>query len=231
MKKLILPALVGSMLIFAQASTAQQQSEADQPGKQPKDSATRTGSNLLQDGTYTVVDAEMNGQKIDSGPNARVTISNGMVSFRHQGKECRMKLELMAQGRARATDVVLADNAIAGDNQPRTTAQAERRDRNRPGQEQEANDNAKKHDKGNFDGVYIKTNDFLCLCLHGDKEGRHIETSNADRNPKNDNRRVETDNADRNAKNNNRIVERGASYGEQKQNENRLVLILNRASR
>jgi hypothetical protein len=166
MCKMLFATVLACSPIFAQACLAQ--------AEQAKDPASRSSEQAaLPDGAWSVLCAEIDGRKLESTDIPTVTISNNTLTFRHDGKEYTMRLELQPQGRLRATDVVLGQSASLGEDAERKTAENEQE---LTGQNQKQGEAASKGgDKGNFDGVFIQTNDFLCVSLKNPREGTSEE--------------------------------------------------------
>ena len=161
MRKMLLATAIACSPIFAQASLGQLELPTYPPDRSSAQAA-------LQDGAWNVVYAEIEGRKVETTDIPTVKISNNTLTFRHGGKECTMRLQLQPEGRIRATDVVLRQSAGLREDPERKTDQNQE---GLIGQTQEQEQAASKDgEKGSFEGVYIKTSEFLCVSLKSPKE-------------------------------------------------------------
>ena len=154
-------------------------SPSQQPGQTARDSGTQVRGNQasangvgMLDGTWQVVYAEKNGQKMDLG-KATATIREGVLTLKHDGKEKVMQLRFGPQQMVWATDISEQGehergNATAGKGgtaQPGTTpgGLAQRRAGYQGGVPQPGSAANAHH------GVYIASQDFLCLGFQGNQ--------------------------------------------------------------
>lgn len=143
-------------------------------------------SNL--DGTWTVLCAEKDGQKLGQMPNATVTIHGNVLTWQKEGKEHRMRLQLGANNMLSATPEhdEPAAKAPAKTSEHPQGAQANQRAGNAAPAEPakgiptavpaKTGLNGLPQTAGSpllsvHQGVYIETNDFLCLSLNKGFDG------------------------------------------------------------
>ena len=142
-----------------------------QPGSQPGQGTAI--SSPLQDGQWTVICAEMDGQKLEEAKLRTVTVQGNTLTYAHDGKQCVVRLEFGPNNTIRATKLSqtsTGSGGTAGSDRSGGTAGSDRSgagsDRTGAASGQET-----------CQGVYVAAQDFFCVCIDADKSKHGQDTA------------------------------------------------------
>jgi hypothetical protein len=157
----------------------------------PQDTQTRgqTMTSPLTDGQWTIVYAEFDGKRADTGTQGSVQVQGNMVTYMHDGKQCRVRLEFGPNNTVRAIKLDSGDKTgdkTAGRTDQRQGAQgqgAQSQGAQGQGQTGRIDDRNQTlgHGQETHTGVYISTHDLFCIGLDGKDTTRTDTKSDTER--------------------------------------------------
>jgi len=136
----------------------------DKDTKQPREKGSEQSPPMVKlDGDWTVTYAEIDGKKMEGKGFTQVMIKDNVVTCQHDGKKKSWRLEFGPHNMVRATEEI-DGKATAVDTGSGSGTGTEKRDPN----------DKSKH---THHGVYIASQEYLCLCLHKGREKRGSSSS------------------------------------------------------
>ncbi len=159
--------LLTGLLVLIHGQAPEPTSPPVQKQERPLPAPTQGGQTItspLTDGQWTVLSAEKNGVAMDEGKSKTATARDNVITWTHDGKQCSMRLHFGQHQRVFATEMTMGGEIASrsearGINEPQDAPKADSAPKTEPGA-----------------GIFIATNDVVCICLH---EVR----ANQDRNP------------------------------------------------